>query len=92
MLKIIGIILAFGLGYMTAYNELIAYMLQEVTSLWSTTTSAIETHTLTSTQKTALYIVMGLTASFLLIYIPLERIAEAESIQVSTDTCVLHSC
>ncbi|KAF1803576.1 hypothetical protein V8B55DRAFT_1506713 [Mucor lusitanicus] len=60
MLKIIGIILAFGLGYMTAYNELIAYMLQE---------------------KTALYIVMGLTASFLLICIPLERIAEAESIQ-----------
>lgn len=30
MLKIIGIILAFGLGYMTAYNELLAYMLQEV--------------------------------------------------------------
>ncbi|CAO3643274.1 unnamed protein product [Mucor fragilis] len=60
MLKIIGIILAFGLGYMTAHNKLISYMLQE---------------------KTVLYIAIGLTASFLLIYIPLERIAEAESIQ-----------
>lgn len=30
MIKIIGILLAFGLGYMTAYNELLAYMLQEV--------------------------------------------------------------
>jgi hypothetical protein len=30
MIKIIAIILAFGLGYMTASNELFAYLLQEV--------------------------------------------------------------
>ncbi|KAI8646143.1 hypothetical protein BD408DRAFT_21539 [Parasitella parasitica] len=45
---------------MTAYNELLAYLLQE---------------------KTVLYIALGLGASFLLIYIPLESIAEAESTQ-----------
>lgn len=30
MLKIIGVALAFALGYMTAYNELFTYLLQEV--------------------------------------------------------------
>ncbi|KAG2234105.1 hypothetical protein BDF21DRAFT_488930 [Thamnidium elegans] len=60
MLRLIGVVLAFALGYLTASNKLFTYLLQE---------------------KIVLYVLLGLTGCFLLILIPLERIAEAESIQ-----------
>ncbi|KAI7892006.1 uncharacterized protein EV154DRAFT_201962 [Mucor mucedo] len=60
MLKIIGVGLAFGLGYMTAYNDLFTYVLQE---------------------NMVLHAFLGLTGCFLFIFVPLERLAEKESIQ-----------
>ncbi|KAI9362869.1 hypothetical protein BD770DRAFT_381965 [Pilaira anomala] len=60
MLKLVGIVLAFVLGYLTASNKLLTYLLQE---------------------KVVLYVMLGLTACFLVILIPLERLAEAESVQ-----------
>lgn len=60
MLKVIGVVLAFSLGYLTASNDILKYFLQE---------------------KAILYALAGLVGCFLLIFIPLERMADNESIQ-----------
>ncbi|KAI8890408.1 hypothetical protein K501DRAFT_206287 [Backusella circina FSU 941] len=58
MLKVIGVFLAFWLGYVAASYNLFSQFLQE---------------------KAILYVLLSITLLFLVIFIPLERIAQYEA-------------
>ncbi|ORY91409.1 hypothetical protein BCR43DRAFT_499040 [Syncephalastrum racemosum] len=58
MRKLIGVVLAFWLGYLTSSFGVFGFLLED---------------------KRALYVVVGILSAYAAIFIPLERIAEAEA-------------